>query len=224
MVCSPCLRRSALVAAVAPAIARCSLRHHSLLSLLGASEDRLLRAARVQDPPGVLRGLQLPALTDSVPTALCRHDAGYPRALRQLPTRRLCCTRPVLLSVCGSCFPPASPRVAIVGSRGLTPYAEQITRTHDRRPRARGCDRGRAVSTRGPRGSRMRGRWTGAGRTIAVMACSPDLSHLTRQDSLHQRILATARPYRSSRQGSSNRSAGASSPPGGSSPRLPMWS
>ena len=36
----------------------------------------------------------------------------------------------------------------------------------------------------------MRGRWRVAVRSIAVMACSPDLSHLTRQDSLHQRILA----------------------------------
>ena len=35
--------------------------------------------------------------------------------------------RRALLSVCASCLSPASPRVAIVGSRGLTPYAEQIT-------------------------------------------------------------------------------------------------
>jgi DNA processing protein len=42
----------------------------------------------------------------------------------------------------------------------------------------------------GPEGIAHEGALAGAGRSIAVMACSPDLSHLTRQDSLHQRILA----------------------------------
>ena len=68
-------------------------------------------------------------MTDSVPTALCRHDAGYPRALRQLPNAPA-----VLYATCSAerlreLLSPASPRVAIVGSRGLTPYAEEITFT-----------------------------------------------------------------------------------------------
>ena len=189
MVCSPCLRRSALVAAVAPAIARCSLRHHSLLSLLGASEDRLLRAVGVQDPRGLLRGLRMPALTDSVPTALCRHDAGYPRALRQLPNAPA-----VLYATCTAerlreLLAPASPRVAIVGGRGLTPYAQQITRAMTEGLARAGVTVVGGVNE-GPEGIAHEGALAGAGRSIAVMACSPDLSHLTRQDSLHQRILA----------------------------------
>lgn len=86
MVCSLCLRRSAVLAAAAPALARRSPLHEQwLLGVLGLPNEGLLRAVRAKDPPWILRRLQLPALTDSVPTALCCHDAGYPRALLQLP-------------------------------------------------------------------------------------------------------------------------------------------
>ena len=72
----------------------------------------------------------MPALTDSVPTALCRHDAGYPRALRQLPSAPAVlyatCTPERLRDLFSS---PTNPTVGIVGSRGRTPYAKQITFT-----------------------------------------------------------------------------------------------
>jgi len=61
MVCSPCLRRSAVLAAAAPALARMPLRQRSLLSLLALPAEPLLRAAKVEDPPGFLRGLRMPA-------------------------------------------------------------------------------------------------------------------------------------------------------------------
>jgi len=190
MVCSPCLRRSALLAAFAPAIARCSLRHHSLLSLLGASEDRLLDAGKVKKPSAFLRELQLPALTDGVPTALCCHDAGYPRALRQLP-----CPPAVLYATCAPerlrdlFSSPTNPTVGIVGSRGRTPYAKQITFTLARDLARAGVTVVSGVNE-GPEGIAHGGALWGGGRTIAVMACSPELSHLTWQDRLQQRILA----------------------------------
>ena len=190
MVCSLCLRRSAVVAAAAPALARRSpLREQWLLSVLALPNEGLLRAAGVEDPSGVPRGLELPAPTDSVPTALCQHDAAYPRALRQLPNAPA-----VLYATCGverlrELLSPANPRVAIVGSRGLTPYAEEITLTLTRDLARAG---GTVVSSvnEGPDGIAHEGALAGGGATIAVMACSPDLSHLTRQDPLHQRILA----------------------------------
>jgi DNA processing protein len=150
----------------------------------------LLRVAGVKNPPWVLRRLQLPALTDSVPTALCTHDPGYPRALLQLPNAPA-----VLYATCSAerlreLLSPAAPRVAIVGSRGLTPYARQITRTMTRGLARAGVTVVGGVNE-GPEGIAHQGALEGGGRSIAVMACSPDLSHLTWQDSLHQRILAS---------------------------------
>ena len=157
--------------------------------MLALPSERLLRAARVEDPPWVLRRLQLPVLTDSVPTALCRHDPGYPRALRQLPSAPA-----VLYATCTAerlreLLSPAAPTVAIVGSRGLTPYAEDITRTLSGDLARAGVTVVSSVNE-GPDGIAHEAALDGSGRTIAVMACSPDLSHLTRQDDLHQRILA----------------------------------
>ena len=63
------------------------------MSVLALPAEALLGAVRVEDPPGFLRGLQVPALTGSVPTGLCRHDAGYPRALAQLPSIAGCAVR-----------------------------------------------------------------------------------------------------------------------------------
>ena len=152
MVCSLCLRRSAVLAAAAPALARRSpLREQWLLSVLGLPNEGLLRAAGVKDPPWVLRRLQLPVLTDTCPDRVCCHDAGYPRALLQLPNAPA-----VLYATCSAerlreLLSPASPRVAIVGSRGLTPYAKEITFTLTRGSRARGCDRGQQCQRRARR-------------------------------------------------------------------------
>jgi len=190
MVCSPCLRRSAVLAAVAPAIAQLGLRQYSLLSLLGASEDELLAARKVKNPRAFLRGLQMPALTGSVPTALCLHDADYPRAFRELPN-----APSVLYATCAPkrlrelLSSPTNPRVAIVGTRGLTPYAAQVTFALARDLARAGVTVVSGVNE-GPESVAHKGALKGGGRTVAVMACSPDLSHLTRYDSLHRRILA----------------------------------
>ncbi len=160
------------------------------MSVLTLPNEGLLRAAKVEDPSWVLRGLQLPALTDRVPTALCQHDAGYPRALLQLPNAPA-----VLYATCSAerlreLLSPASPRVAIAGSRGLTPYAKEITFTLTRDLARAGVTVVSSVNE-GPDGIAHEGALAGGGRSIAVMACSPDLSHLTWQDGLHQRILAS---------------------------------
>ena len=80
-------------------------------SLLGASEDRLLDAGKVKKPSAFLRGLQMPALTDGVPTALCCHDvmrrtwrSGGTSESRQVRLRYTLCgdrpgTRPLSLAV-----------------------------------------------------------------------------------------------------------------------------
>jgi DNA processing protein len=84
---------------------------------------------------------------------------------------------------------PTNPRVAIVGTRGLTPYAAQVTFALARDLARAGVTVVSGVNE-GPESVAHKGALKGGGRTIAVMACSPDLSHLTRYDSLHRRILA----------------------------------
>ena len=221
MVCSPCLRRSAVLAAVAPAIARLAPRRQRLLSVLALPSERLLRAVRVQDPRGLLRGLQLPALTDSVPTALCRHDAGYPRALRQLPSAPA-----VLYATCTPerlCELRSRPTVAIVGSRRLTPYTEQITFTLARdlaragSDRSQWCQRGARRDRPPRRTGRRRAHDRGDGvlwrahTSPGRIACS-------------NKSAPVAQPFRSFHPGSSNRTAGASPLPSASSPRSPTCS
>ena len=177
-----------MLAAAAPALARRSPLHEQwLLGVLGLPNEGLLRAVRAKDPHWILRRLQLPALTDSVPTALCCHDAGYPRTLLQLPNAPA-----VLYATCGAerlrgLLSPASPRVAIVGGRGLTPYAKEITFTLARDLARAGVTVVSGVNE-GPEGIAHQGALEGGGATIAVMACSPDLSHLTWQDELQRQI------------------------------------
>jgi DNA processing protein len=166
------------------------LRQRSLLSLLALPAEPLLRAAKVEDPPGFLRGLRMPALTDSVPTAICRHDRCYPLALRQLPS-----SPAVLYATCAPerlrelFSSPANPKVGIVGSKGLTPYAKQITLALARDLARAGVTVVAGVNE-GPEGIAHQGALDGGGATIAVMACSPDLSHLTWQDDLQRQIRA----------------------------------
>jgi predicted Rossmann fold nucleotide-binding protein DprA/Smf involved in DNA uptake len=95
MACPTCLRRAALIAALAPAISRLSFTRQGLLGLLALPNAQLLHAAKVEDPRGLLRRLEIPLPTQSVPTALCRHDPDYPEALAQLD-----CAPAVLYATC----------------------------------------------------------------------------------------------------------------------------
>jgi DNA processing protein len=179
-----------VIAAAAPALGRLPLRQQWLLSVLALPAEPLLGAVRVGDPSGFLRGLEVPALTGSVPTGLCRHDVGYPRALAQLPSMPA-----VLYGTCSAerlgelLSSSANPKVGIVGSRGLTPYAEEVTFALARGLARAGVTVVSGVNE-GPEGIAHQGALDGGGATVAVMCCSPDLSHLTWQDELQRRIRA----------------------------------
>jgi DNA processing protein len=194
MACPTCLRRSALLAALAPAISRLAPHRHALLELLSLPDEQLLHTAtQFEDRNGVAHNAsvslspQTPRPTERVPTALCRHDAGYPRALAQLPSAPavLYATRPPerlreLLS---------RPTVAILGSRDYSPYARQIAFELAR-------DLARAGVTvlsglnEGLEGIAHHGALHAHGRTIAVVAGAPDRATRIRHDHLHRRILA----------------------------------
>jgi len=187
MSCPSCQRRSALVAELAPAISRLSLRHQSLLSLLALPDEQLLRATKVKDPRGFLRRLELPPSTTRVPTALCRHDPDYPEALAQLD-----CAPAVLYATCTLerlRELRSKPTVAIIGSRDHTSYARERAFELARGLAAAGVTVISGVNE-GLEGIAHHGALNARGSSIAVMACSPDRFHLGHDDHLHQRILA----------------------------------
>jgi DNA processing protein len=187
MACDACKRRSALVAALAPAISSLSLHRKELLNLLALPDAQLLRAAKVEDPRGFRRRLELPLPADGVPTALCRHDPDYPEALAQLPSAPavlyLTCSTERLAELL------SKPTVALLGSRAHTKYGRQMTFRL-------ASDLARAGVTvvsginEGLEGTAHRGALGARGSTIAVMACSPDRFHLNHGHQLHKRVLA----------------------------------
>jgi DNA processing protein len=187
MPCQPCQRRSALVAALAPAISRLSFTRHALLRLLAFPDEQLLRAAKITDHDELLRHLALPLPTESVPTALCRHDRDYPTALRQLPSA------PAVLYASATIERlrelRTKPTVALVGNLAPNEYAHQMTSILARNLAAAGVNVISGVND-GLEGFAQRAALKAGGSSIAVMACAPDLSHLRRHDHVHRRILA----------------------------------
>jgi DNA processing protein len=170
--CSTCQRRSALVAAIAPAISRLSLTRHGLLGLLALGNERLLAAAQIDDPGRFLRGLQVAAATDAVPTALCRHDPDYPAALRQLPSAPAVlyatCTIERLRELL------TAPTVTIVGSRTHTDYAHEISSALARELATAGVTVVTGMNT-GLEGNLHRVAAEVSGHTIAVMPGGADV-------------------------------------------------
>lgn len=187
MACTPCQRRSALLAALAPAISRLSFTRHGLFALLALGDAQLLRATKVEDPRGVLRDLELPLSTESVPTAFCRHDPDYPQALAQLD-----CAPAVLYATCTTERLRkllTAPTVAIVGSRTPTSYAHQMTfeLAHDL------ATAGVTVISgidKGLEGTAHQGALHASANSIAVMSTGPEIPYPRRLQDLHRGILA----------------------------------
>jgi DNA processing protein len=187
MACPACRRRSALIAALAPAISRLRFTRESLLAMLALPDARLLRAAKVKNPREVLRGLQLHPPTERVPTALCRHNPDYPKALAQLPSAPAVlyatCSTERLRELLGK------PAVAIAGSSEHTPYAEQIASELARDLAAAGVT---VISgmNKGLEGIIQRSALNARGSTIAVMPVGPEIPFPSRHKHLHRDILA----------------------------------
>jgi len=187
MACPACRRRSALIAALAPAISRLSFTREGLLALLALPNARLLRAAKVEDPRGLWRDLQPPLPTESVPTALCRHDPDYPLALAQLP-----CAPAVLYASCTIERLRellAAPTVAIVGSLQPTDYARQVSSTLAHDLAGAGITVLSGMNT-GLEGTAHKSALHAHGHTIAVMPGGPEAPFPTWQKKLHRGILA----------------------------------
>ncbi len=185
MACPGCQRRAALIAALAPAIENVALDRQGLLALLGLPEDQLLLAAKVDHPRGLLRRLELPLLSERVPTALCRHDPDYPQALAQLD-----CAPAALYATCTTERLRellAGPTVAIVGDRRYSGYAHQMTFALARDLAAAGVT---VISglRQGLDAIAHNGALQAKGRTIAVMPRAPQRCYPKLHEHLHQCI------------------------------------
>jgi DNA processing protein len=189
MACPTCLRRSALIAALAPAISRLSFSSQGLLELLALPEGQLLDVAKVDDPLGFSRHLQLPVPTKKVPTALCRHDPDYPQALAQLDSAPAVlyatCTIEHLRELL------TGPIVAIVGGREHTHYAQNITVELARGLAKAGVTVISGID-KGLEGTAHDCALHAGGQTIAVMPGAPEIPYSSEDKDLHRYILARA--------------------------------
>jgi DNA processing protein len=187
MSCDNCQKRSALIAALAPAISRLSLNRDDLLGLLALPDAQLLDVAEVEDPRGLMRCVELPVPTRSVPTALCRHENGYPPALAQLPsapavlyaTRTVPSLRELL----------AKPSAALIGGEVHTDYAENMTVALASNLAGAGITVISGVGDSLERAAH-RAALDEQRPSIAVMPCGPEIPTSARHSSLHHTILA----------------------------------
>jgi DNA processing protein len=124
--CQACLRRSALVAALAPRIERVATRggRSQARQILALSGERLVAAMGLEASP--LRGPEAERIAESLERvdgwAICRHAEGYPARLSDLGEER-----PAVLFGRGrrdllEHAPPSAPGITIVGARRASGY------------------------------------------------------------------------------------------------------
>jgi DNA processing protein len=187
MACPACSRRSALIATLTPAISRLApLSRESLLGLLALSEERLLHAIKVQDPRQLSPQVPRCETTRDVPTALCRHEPGYPPALTQLD-----CAPAVLYATCTIERLQAllaAPTVALVGNLAQTSYAQQVAFALAHDLAAIGVTILSGLND-GLEGTAHHGALDASGRSIAVLACAPDMPPFPGRDEHRHRCI-----------------------------------
>ncbi len=187
MACRECARHSALLGALAPAIERIEpLGRESLLSLLTLNDAAVCRAAKVADPRGLIRRVEARiAASPSLPGAVCRHDAPYPRALGQLE-----CAPAVLHTTCKTGRLTqllAKPTVAIIGRRVHTDYAHRMAFALARDLTEAGVTIVSGLHG-GIDGIAQHGAMHANGRSVAVTGCGPDRPYPRQLEHLHRRV------------------------------------
>jgi DNA processing protein len=192
--CGACLRRSRLLAHLAPRITGLLGRRGRAPGLLALSDDDLLAAAagshhewmreRMQS---FSEGAERRALDDAGVLAVCRHSGSYPVSLGQLPdppTTLFCLGRVGTLALLRD-----EPAVAVVGTRRPSPYGNEV---------AYGLGRGLGASgvtlvsglALGIDATSHRGCLDGGGVPVAVLACGPERAYPLRHRTLHARVAA----------------------------------
>ena len=156
-------------------------------SVCSRSQTRSSGPQRSRIRPRSYAPLELPVPTRSVPTALCRHEHGYPEALGRLPSAPAVlyatCTVAALRELLDK------PTAAILGGEIHTDYAEDMTVAL-----ATELASARVTVISGVGDGLERTAHRAAldehGGTIAVMPCAPEIPISGQHPALHQRILA----------------------------------
>jgi DNA processing protein len=192
--CDSCLRRSFLIAHLAPRIAGllAERRERRVGGLLSLPEDELLAAAagrRVRRALAYLDSFDADARRDELARgrsiAVCGHSAAYPQPLLQLddpPTVLFGAGRVEALEALR-----AEPAVALVGSRRASPYGTEVAYALGRGLGASGVPVVSGLAL-GIDATAHQGCLDGGGLPLAVLACGPDVPYPRRHRSLHARV------------------------------------
>ena len=194
--CAACLRRSVLLARLAPRIAGLLDRPRPRVrGLLTLSEAELLAAVAGEQAQQLAEDLdrfdadtERERLASARVRAVCRHAPAYPAALLDLgdpPAVLFSLGHPDALDqLC------AEPAVAIVGTRNPSPYGTEVAYSLGR---GLGSARVPVVSglALGIDASAHRGCLDGRGLPVAVLAGGPDVVYPRRHRRLHERVRET---------------------------------
>jgi DNA processing protein len=191
--CPPCLRRSLLIARLAPRIAGLLDRPGGRVSGLLALPEPQLLASVARDRADHVRAevdrididAELERITALGIAPICRHAPAYPPLLLELGDP------PAVLFALGRMETLHALReeasVAIVGTRNPSPYGTEVAFSLGRGLGAAGVP---VVSglARGIDGTAHRGCLKGGGLPVAVLACGPDVVYPRRHQGLHRDV------------------------------------
>lgn len=195
--CDACLRRTALVAALAPHVERARREHRRLRELLALSDDELIaavagdrRTAIVSAHEGFEPERAREHLDAAAITAICRHDERYPPSLAEAADAA------AVLHVAGDAARVEAlavadaPAVAIVGARRAGTEGLQVAHVLGRGLAAAGVTviSGMAL---GIDSAAHAGALEGGGPTIAVLAGGADVAYPASKRSLHRELVRT---------------------------------
>jgi DNA processing protein len=192
--CDTCLRRSFLIAHLAPRIAGllAERKERRVSGLLSLPEDELLAAAagrRVRRALAYLDSFDADARRDELARprslAVCRHSTLYPQPLLELddpPAMLFGSGRTEALEALRD-----EPAVAVVGSRRASPYGHEVAYALGRGLGASGVPVVSGLAL-GIDATAHHGCLDGGGLPIAVLACGPDVPYPRRHRSLHARV------------------------------------
>ena len=192
--CDPCLRRSFLIAHLAPRIAGLLTRRRDrrVPGLLALPDDELLAVAagrRVGEALAFLEAfdaeLERERLSGSGSVAVCRHARAYPSLLGELDDP------PAVLFGAGRVEAldalRKEPAVAVVGTRRASPYGAEVAYSLGRGLGASGVPVVSGLAL-GIDATAHRGCLDGDGLPLAVLACGPDVVYPRRHRTLHAKV------------------------------------
>lgn len=183
--CDACLRRTALIAALAGRIEVEWRGRRGRPQLLALGDEELLDWGGVPELRARYRRFDSDrarqSIADARLTAICRCQPAYPSPLRDLPDP------PAVLHALPGL--PAGEAIAIVGARRATSYGLEVARSLARALGASGVVVVSGMAL-GIDSAAHEGVLEGSGRTVAVMAGGADRCYPGRKLSLYRRIAA----------------------------------